>query len=104
MEPTDVGKVLEETLKFVEPQIKEKNLKLVSRIEPHLPLIKASAEELKQVFLNLLMNARDFTPNGGKKEVKAGVQNKGIRIEVTDSGSGIPDENLEKIFEPFFTT
>lgn len=104
MEPTDVGKVLEETLKFVEPQIKEKNLKLVSRIEPHLPLIKASAEELKQVFLNLLMNARDFTPNGGKIEVKAGLQNKGIRIEFTDSGSGIPDENLDKIFEPFFTT
>src|SRR3989304_2979578 len=70
MEPTDVGKVLEETLKFVEPQIKEKNLKLVSRIEPHLPLIKASAEELKQVFLNLLMNARDFTPNGGEKKSK----------------------------------
>ena len=104
MEPTDVGKVLEETLKFVEPQIKEKNLKLVSRIEPHLPLIKASAEELKQVFLNLLMNARDFTPNGGKIGVKAGLQNKGIRIEFTDSGSGIPDENLDKIFEPFFTT
>jgi len=104
MEPTDVGKVLNETLKFVEPQIKEKNLNLVSKIEPHLPVIKASAEELKQVFLNLLVNARDFTPPGGKIEVKAFVQNKGIKIEFSDSGSGIPDENLDKIFEPFFTT
>lgn len=104
LEPTDVGKVLEETLKFVEPQIKEKNLNLVRKIEPHLPLIKASAEELRQVFLNLLVNARDFTPPGGKIEVKAFVQNKGIKIEFSDSGSGIPDENLDKIFEPFFTT
>lgn len=104
MEPTDVGKVLNETLKFVELQIKEKNLNLVSKIEPHLPLIKASAEELKQVFLNLLVNAKDFTPPGGKIEVKAFVQNKGIKIEFADSGSGIPDENLDKIFEPFFTT
>ena len=104
MEPTDVGKVLEETLKFVEPQIKEKKLNLITKIEHHLPLIKASAEELRQVFLNLLVNARDFTPKGGKIEVKAFVQNKGIKIEFADSGSGIPDENMDKIFEPFFTT
>ncbi len=104
MEPTDVGKVLNETLKFVEPQIKEKNLNLVSRIESHLPVIKASAQELRQVFLNLLVNAKDFTPDGGKIEVKAFVQNKEIKIEFSDSGCGIPDENLDKIFEPFFTT
>src|SRR3970282_113675 len=104
MKPTDVGKVLNETLKFVEPQIKEKNLNLVSRIEARLPFIKASTRELKQVFLNLLMNARDFTPKGGKIEVKAFVQNKGIKIEFSDSGSGIADENMDKIFEPFFTT
>lgn len=104
MEPTDVGKVLEETLKFVEPQIKEKKLNLITKIEHHLPLIKASAEELRQVFLNLLVNARDFTPKGGKIEVKAFVQNKGIKIEFADSGSGIPDKNMDKIFEPFFTT
>lgn len=104
MEPTDVGKVLNETLKFVEPQIKEKNLNLVSKIEARLPLIEASPEELRQVFLNLLMNAKDFTPKGGKIEVKAFVQNKGIKIEFSDSGSGIADENMDKIFEPFFTT
>ena len=104
MEPTDVGKVLGETLKFIESQIKEKNLNLLTKIEPHLPLIKASAEELKQVFLNLLMNARDFTPKGGKIEVRAFLQNKGIKIEFSDSGSGIAHENMDKIFEPFFTT
>ncbi len=102
--PTDVAKVLEDTLKFVEGQLKEKNLRLVSRVPPQLPLIKGSGEELRQVFLNLLMNAKDFTPKGGKIEVKAGVQDKEIKIEFSDSGCGIPKENLGKIFEPFFTT
>ena len=50
------------------------------------------------------MNARDFTPKGGKIEVKAIVQDRKIRIEFSDSGCGIPKENLNKIFEPFFTT
>jgi len=104
MQPTNVGKVLEETLNLVKPQMKEKKLKLMKKIEPKLPPIKASAEELKQVFLNLLLNARDFTPTGGKIEVKAFVQNQGIKLEFSDSGVGIPEENLNKIFEPFFTT
>ncbi|OGC79313.1 MAG: hypothetical protein A2145_02480 [candidate division Zixibacteria bacterium RBG_16_40_9] len=104
MAPTDVAQVLEDTLKFVEGQLQEKNLSLVSQVPPQLPLVKGSGEELRQVFLNLLMNAKDFTPAGGKIEVKAGVQDQEIKIEFSDSGCGIPKENLGKIFEPFFTT
>src|SRR5574341_1014273 len=102
--PTNVAQVLEDTLKFVAGQMQEKNLNLVNQVPSRLPMVLGSGEELKQVFLNLLMNAKDFTPQGGKIEVKASVQDRKVRIEFSDSGCGIPKENRNKVFEPCFTT
>jgi signal transduction histidine kinase len=56
------------------------------------------------VFLNLFMNARDAMPSGGMLEVRTGAYNGSVAVEVTDTGSGIPAENLHRIFDPFFTT
>jgi signal transduction histidine kinase len=63
------------------------------------------SDALSQVFLNLILNAIEFTPAGKVIQVKTGVNNGGaIYVEVKDEGTGIASQNLEKIFNPFFST
>jgi signal transduction histidine kinase len=66
--------------------------------------VLGSNNRLQQVFLNLFMNARDAMPNGGMLEVRTMANNGYVEVEVTDTGMGIPRENLHRIFDPFFTT
>ncbi len=96
-----------------------KNLELVIRCEPRLPLVLGDATQLHQVLLNLCVNARDAMPGGGtltleatRREVDAALvrsqpdarPGEYVMLRVTDTGVGIPAEILDRIFEPFFTT
>lgn len=71
-----------------------------------LPPIRGNPEQLQQVFLNILTNARDALPAGGQISVvtSAEERTKTVRIEIADNGIGIPPDNIDRIFEPFFTT
>lgn len=102
--PVDLSQVLDETVLLLEKQLTSTNIEVVRNLPRSLPKIEASPGQLKQVFLNLLMNAREVMSNGGKLEVTTRAENGYVEAEVADSGEGIPPENLEKIFEPFFTT
>jgi signal transduction histidine kinase len=66
--------------------------------------VLGSSNRLQQVFLNLFMNARDAMPNGGMVEVRTSANNGNVEVEITDTGQGIPREDLNRIFDPFFTT
>ena len=66
--------------------------------------VKGNAGKLQQVFLNLFLNARDAMASGGTLEVRAWGEDGALRVDVADTGPGIPPENLERIFDPFFTT
>jgi signal transduction histidine kinase len=77
---------------------------VVRAFQQTLPPVLGSTTRLQQVFLNLFMNARDAMPTGGMLEVRTTAQNGSVEIEVTDTGSGIPAEQLNRIFDPFFTT
>ncbi|HLG94668.1 MAG TPA: ATP-binding protein, partial [candidate division Zixibacteria bacterium] len=100
----DLSQILDETVILLEKQLASSNIEVVKNLPRSLPPIEASPAQLKQVFLNLLMNAREVMPQGGKLEISTRSENGYVEAEVADSGEGIPPENLDKIFEPFFTT
>jgi signal transduction histidine kinase len=69
----------------------------------NLPLVECDSEQIKQVLLNLVLNAVQAMPEGGKVVLSATGERHGIAIRVLDEGGGIPAEHLEHIFDPFFT-
>lgn len=100
----DVRAVLESTLVLSWRQLIGSGIELVRRF-PHDPLpVKGNADHLRQVFLNLVLNARAAMEKGGRLTVELVRQDKQAVIRFSDTGPGIPDEIVPRIFEPFFTT
>jgi signal transduction histidine kinase len=100
----DISSVLAECVSLVEKEFSKRKIGIKQDLPDGLWPVTGDRDQLKQVFLNLLVNARDFTPDGGEVKVSAREAGSAVTIEVSDSGPGIPDENLSRIFEPFFTT
>jgi signal transduction histidine kinase len=102
--PLDVIAVIEDVLNLLEYQLANQKINITRQYDENLPRIVGVAEQLKQVFLNIILNARDFMPEGGDLTVTAELLDEQIRLAVVDTGPGIPEEVLPHIFEPFFTT
>ena len=100
----DLNSVLEETLTLVQHPFKTAQVTVIRSFNEQLPSVLGSTTRLQQVFLNLLMNARDAMPGGGMLEVRTMAHNGSVEVELTDNGAGISPEHLHKIFDPFFTT
>ena len=100
----DLNAVLDETLSLVQHPLKAARVSVVRNYTKKLPPVLGSTTRLQQVFLNLFMNARDAMPGGGMIEVRTAAHNGSVEIEVSDTGAGIPPEQLHRIFDPFFTT
>jgi two-component system cell cycle sensor histidine kinase PleC len=96
----DLDTVLADSLRVVSQRANEKNLKLVSQIDPAIHL-KADRRALKQIALNLLSNAVKFTPEGGTVKVHGRVRADAIIIAIEDNGIGIPKSDLHKLGRPF---
>ncbi len=104
LEVIDVNALLNSTLSLVEKDLFVKDIKLTKKLEDS-PTIRANMDEMKQVFLNLILNATQAMPNGGRLEVATFLtENQRARIKIADSGTGIRQRHLSKIFDPFFTT
>jgi two-component system NtrC family sensor kinase len=105
-EPIDVNSVLNETFTFVKHELEKHKVKLETVLSPSLPLIAGNTSQLQQVFTNLILNAIQAMPDGGKLTLleKIPENKENIEISFADTGAGISKENLNKIFEPFFTT
>ena len=100
----DLNTVLDEILLLHEKQLQENDIKIKTSFEPTLPQISASKDQLRQVFLNLVANARDAMPDGGTLRVTTAANPENVRIEIADTGTGIKEKHLKKIFDSFFTT
>ncbi len=100
----DLNMALDEILLLHEKQLQENDIKIKTSFTDGLPKINASKDQLRQVFLNLVANARDAMPDGGTLSVTTAADDENVRIEIADTGSGIAEEHLKKIFDSFFTT
>jgi PAS domain S-box-containing protein len=102
--PVDINSVLDEILLLHEKQLKENDINIKYRLAEGLGLVKASKNQLRQVFLNMVANARDAMTNGGTLTVTTGPDGDNVVIDITDTGYGIREEHIDKIFDSFFTT
>jgi two-component system NtrC family sensor kinase len=102
--PVEINSVLDEILLLHEKQLKENDINTKYRLAEGLGLVKASKNQLRQVFLNMIANARDAMTNGGTLTVTTGPDGDNVLIDITDTGSGIREEHIDKIFDSFFTT
>lgn len=100
-----MSRVLDDTLQLLEPQLRRSQIEIVRNYDPDAPSVFGNAGKLQQVFTNLILNARDAIPDGGRITIQTSASDDGsIVVEVADTGIGIAPENVAKIYDPFFTT
>jgi len=109
-EALDLNRLVRETLSLLEHQFEKQGITVETELDEALPAVRGNGGKLQQVFLNLLLNARDAMSelsDGQRRRISVrsmGSNGSTVRVEVQDSGPGIPRENLSRVFDPFFTT
>jgi signal transduction histidine kinase len=109
LEEENINTILDGMILLVSTETKKKQIDIVKNYVSNLPFAQIDREQIKQVFLNLLINAIEAASKNGKITVKTRSFMKPdgepyAQIEITDTGCGIPSDQLEEIFDPFFTT
>ncbi len=103
-EPVDIRQGITDTATMLAAKFRSKSATLSLTMDDELPRAMAVGAELNQVWMNLIDNALDAVPSGGKIEISARTELGGIVVRVIDNGAGIPAEIAGRIFDPFFTT
>ena len=111
--PTDLNALIEDAEALVTKRLRERGVRVERQLQPDLPKVLASADQIKQVILNLILNAAEAMPKGGlvtvstesHRDAASGfIRANAVRVQVADTGPGIAEEFLPHIFEPFFST
>lgn len=103
-QPVNINTILDEILLLYEKQLREHSIRIISSLKEGLDKVRASKNQLRQVFLNIISNARDAMPEGGTLRVTTRAEGDNVHVEISDTGTGIRKENLHRIFDSFFTT
>ena len=101
---TDLNALIDEIVHFVGQHLSKQGIVIDTALAQKLPTVPASRDQLQQVFLNLLHNARDAMPDGGKIGIRTFREDGLAVVEFADTGTGIAAGIAENVFEPFFTT
>ncbi len=106
MEPTDINRAINDGLFFLVNQALFHNIQIDKKFDSFLPFVTGNASQLKQVFMNIIVNAAEAMHGSGALTIATfpAPDRKTVLVEFTDTGEGIPEENLTRIFDPFFTT
>lgn len=103
-EPFSINNALKEVLDLMKTQLMKQNINVQADLYPDLPKVSGSRQQLKEVLLNILINAQEAMPEGGIVFVETDIKNKMISIKIKDTGPGIPNEDILKVFDPFYTS
>jgi two-component system NtrC family sensor kinase len=101
----DIARVLDDTLQLLEPQLRHNQIEILRHYDFDSPRVYGNSGKLQQVFTNLVLNARDAIPDGGRITISTISSEEGsLTVEIADTGIGIAPENVAKIYDPFYTT
>jgi signal transduction histidine kinase len=104
VEPVDVLELLQHVLSLTSQQLGQRHIEVQTELPQSLPEIFAVSSQIQQIFFNLILNALDAMPAGGKLEIRARERDHGVEMTFQDYGPGIPESKRNDIFEPFFST
>lgn len=100
----EINKCLDDTLQLLEPQMRNSRVEIVRNYGENLAAAYGNASKLQQVFMNLIINARDAMPNGGRLTIQTRMVDTSLVVDFRDTGGGIAPEHIARIYDPFFTT
>ena len=105
IEMHNINSIIEESLALIEDKARKNHISIMKNLRDDLPLMNMDKDQVKQVFLNIFLNAIQEMEMGGKLEVVSrSNENSSVIVEIKDTGRGISHENIQNIFNPFFTT
>ncbi len=104
LQPLNLHNAIDDMLMLKKNDFHKDDIQLTKEYSDHFPDVNVVEDQFKQVILNLLQNASEACPKGGKLNIRTRVLKSTVEVEIGDSGQGIPQENMEKLFDPFFTT
>jgi two-component system NtrC family sensor kinase len=104
LEVVDLANIIERVRELAQPRLSRSNIHLHASIAGDLPAVKADATQLEMALLNLVTNALDAMPNGGTLSIAAAARSEGVRVEVADTGTGIPAAVMDHLFDAWVTT
>ncbi|MCH8819556.1 MAG: PAS domain S-box protein [Acidobacteria bacterium] len=100
----NINGLMLETLSLMDHQLRKSQIEVKVDLDASLPPTLANGGKLQQVFMNLILNARDAMPRGGELNISTYQEGSQLVVKVQDSGFGISEENVKRIYDPFFTT
>jgi two-component system NtrC family sensor kinase len=104
LEPEHLGDIVQSTAQFLGPELERSGVRLMVTVEEGLPMVALDENQLRQVLLNLIKNAREAMPEGGQVQVAVSARDGGVVVSVADDGPGMDEAQRERIFDLFYTT
>ena len=99
----NINKIVQKIMAIMESELVSRKINLKTRLSPIPLFVYADMDQIEQILLNVVKNAIESMPEGGQLTIET-LKNKEVVIKIKDTGSGIPEESLDKVFEPFFST
>jgi signal transduction histidine kinase len=104
LKPARVNNLIEDSLFLIQYDQRVQDITIMKDLSPAIPEITTDSNQLRQVFVNVILNAADAMPHGGTLTIRSRGINNSVVIDFEDTGVGIAPENLAKIFDPLYTT